>query len=98
MSYYMGLVGRPWHIQCIYLYNGTHINKRRRKEKGKRERLRRCGAAPLGLCLVKTSTIVKTEGCRIVHKEVDKVLQTSFGHISISSSTIPTVSMAPKSP
>ena len=29
---------------------------------------------------------------------LDKVSQTSFGHISISSSTIPTVSMAPKSP
>jgi len=29
---------------------------------------------------------------------LDKVSQTSFGHIFISSSTIPTVSMAPKSP
>jgi len=29
---------------------------------------------------------------------LDKVSQTSFGHISISSSTIPTVSMAPESP
>ena len=47
-----------WQIQHIYLYNGTLINK---KEKGKRKRLRRHGTAPLGLCLVKTSTIVKTE-------------------------------------
>ena len=29
---------------------------------------------PLGLCFVKTSTIVKTEGCRIVHQGVDKAV------------------------
>jgi len=74
MIYYTGLVGKPWQIQCIYLYNGTHINKRRRKEKEKRERFRKCGAVPLGLCFVKTSTIVKTEGCRIVCQGVDKAV------------------------
>ena len=28
----------------------------------------------LGLCLMKTSTIVKTEGCRIVCQEMDKAV------------------------
>ena len=74
MIYYTGLVGRLWQIQCIYLHNRTHINRRRREEKGESERLRRCGAAPLGLCLMKTSTVVKTEGCRIVCQEVDKAV------------------------
>ena len=29
---------------------------------------------PLGLCFVKTSTIVKTEGYRIVHQGVNKAV------------------------
>jgi len=36
--YYMGLIGRLWQIQCIYLDNEMQLTKRKRKKRGRKEK------------------------------------------------------------